>query len=73
MALNPFFLQGSQGEQRLLQDLANETIQIHGIEFVYMPRIFVNTKTVLREVTTSKFDKAFAIEGYIKSYEGFDC
>jgi len=72
MALNPFFLQGSQGEQRLLQDLANETIAIHGIEFVYMPRIFVNTKTVLREVTTSKFDKAFPIEGYIKSYEGFD-
>ncbi len=72
MALNPFFLQGSQGEQRLLQDLANETIQIHGIEFIYMPRIFVNTKTVLREVTTSKFDKAFPIEGYIKSYEGFD-
>tara|TARA_B100000427_G_scaffold19119_1_gene14643 strand:+ start:3300 stop:4688 length:1389 start_codon:yes stop_codon:yes gene_type:complete len=72
MALNPYFLQGSQGEQRLLQDLANETIQIHGIEFVYMPRIFVNTKTILREVTTSKFDKAFPIEGYIKSYEGFD-
>ena len=72
MALNPFFLQGSQGEQRLLQDLANETIAIHGIEFVYMPRIFVNTKTILREVTTSKFDKAFPIEGYIKSYEGFD-
>ena len=72
MALNPFFLQGSQGEQRLLQDLANETIAIHGIEFVYMPRIFVNTKTILREVTTSKFDRAFPIEGYIKSYEGFD-
>ena len=72
MALNPFFLQGSESEQRLLQDLANETISIHGIEFVYMPRIFVNTKTVLREVTTSKFDRAFPIEGYIKSYEGFD-
>ena len=72
MALNPFFLQGSQGEQRLLQDLANETIAIHGIEFIYMPRTFVNTKTILREVTTSKFDKAFPIEGYIKSYEGFD-
>ena len=65
MALNPFFLQGSQGEQRLLQDLANETIAIHGIEFIYMPRTFVNTKTILREVTTSKFDKAFPIEGYI--------
>ena len=72
MALNPFFLQGSEGEQRLLQDLANETIAIHGIEFIYMPRTFVNTKTILREVTTSKFDKAFPIEGYIKSYEGFD-
>ena len=72
MALNPFFLQGSKGEQRLLQDLANETIQIHGIEFIYMPRIFVNTKTVLREVTTSKFDKSFPLEGYIQSYEGFD-
>ena len=72
MALNPFFLQGSKGEQRLLQDLANETIQIHGIEFIYMPRIFVNTKTVLREVTVSKFDKSFPLEGYIQSYEGFD-
>ena len=58
MALNPFFLQGSKTEQNLLQDLVNESIQIHGIEFIYMPRIFVNTKTVLREVTSSKFDRA---------------
>ncbi len=72
MALNPFFLQGSKGEQNLVQDLINETIQIHGIEFIYMPRIFVNTKTILREVTSSKFDRAFPIEGYIESYEGFD-
>ena len=72
MALNPFFLQGSKSEQNLVQDLINETISMHGIEFIYMPRIFVNTKTVLREVTTSKFDRAFPIEGYIESYEGFD-
>ena len=72
MALNPFFLQGSKSEQHLVQDLINETISMHGIEFIYMPRIFVNTKTVLREVTTSKFDRAFPIEGYIESYEGFD-
>ena len=72
MALNPFFLQGSKTEQNLLQDLVNESIQIHGIEFIYMPRIFVNTKTVLREVTSSKFDRSFPIEGYIESYEGFD-
>ena len=72
MALNPFFLQGSKSEQNLVQDLINETISMHGIEFIYMPRIFVNTKTILREVTTSKFDRAFPIEGYIESYEGFD-
>ena len=72
MALNPFFLQGSKSEQHLVQDLINETISMHGIEFIYMPRIFVNTKTVLREVTTSKFDRAFPIEAYIESYEGFD-
>ena len=72
MALNPFFLQGSKGEQNLLRDLSNETIQIHGIEFIYMPRILVNRKDVMREITSSKFDKSFPIEGYITSYEGFD-
>ena len=72
MALNPFFLQGSKGEQNLLKDLSNETIQIHGIEFIYMPRTLVNSKDVMREITSSKFDKSFPIEGYITSYEGFD-
>ena len=72
MALNPFFLQGSKGEQNLLRDLSNETIQMHGIEFIYMPRTLVNSKDVMREITSSKFDKSFPIEGYITSYEGFD-
>ena len=72
MALNPFFLQGSKGEQNLLRDLAREQIQIHGIEFIYMPRSLVNQKEVMREITSSKFDKSFPIEGYITSYEGFD-
>ena len=26
----------------------------------------------MREITSSKFDKSFPIEGYITSYEGFD-
>jgi len=72
MALNPFFLQGSKGEQNLLRDLTNEQIQIHGIEFIYMPRTLINQKEVMREITSSKFEKSFPIEGYISSYEGFD-
>ena len=72
MALNPFFLQGSTGEQNLVQDLVNEHIKMHGIEFVYMPRIYVTSKDVMREVVDSKFDRSFPIEGYVESYEGFD-
>ena len=36
-----------------------------------MPRSFVNTKTVMREVSSSKFEKSFPLEGYIENYEGF--
>ena len=72
MALNPFFLQGSKGEQSLLQELSNEHIRMHGIEFIYMPRVLVKDSSVMREITSSKFDRSFPIEGYISSYEGFD-
>ena len=72
MALNPFFLQGNKTEQNLVQDLVNESIRMHGIEFIYMPRTNVASKDVLREITSSHFDKSFPIEGYISSYEGFD-
>jgi len=72
MALNPFFQQGTVGEQSLVQDLINEQIQMYGVEFVYLPRYFVNIKNVMREVTSSEFKNSFPIEGYIESYEGFD-
>jgi len=69
--LNPFFTQGTKAEQTLVQELMDEHIKIHGIEFIYLPRIFVNTKSIMREVSTSKFTRSFPIEGYIQSYEGF--
>ena len=69
--LNPFFTQGTKGEQNLVQELIDEHIKMHGIEFLYLPRNFVNIKTIMREVTSSKFTKAFPIEGYIENYEGF--
>tara|TARA_B100001250_G_scaffold156249_1_gene134302 strand:+ start:17243 stop:18649 length:1407 start_codon:yes stop_codon:yes gene_type:complete len=71
MALNPFFTQGNRSEQGLVQELIDEHIKMHGIEFTYMPRIYVNTKTIIKEVSSSKFDKAFPIEGYIENYQGF--
>ena len=71
MALNPFFLQGSQNEQRLVQDLINEHLTIHGVEVTYIPRKMVNRATVIEEVTASKFDDNFSIEAYVNTYEGY--
>ena len=72
MALNNYFrATGARNEQDLAQSLVDEHIKMHGIEFVYMPRSFVNIKTVMREVTSSKFEKSFPLEGYIENYEGF--
>ncbi len=71
MALNPFFLQGSPGEQRLIQDLINEQLQIYGVEVTYIPRKFVNRSTIIEEVQTSKFDDNFLLEAYVNTYEGY--
>lgn len=71
MALNPFFLQGSANEQRLIQELINEQLKIYGIEVSYIPRKFVRKETILREVTSSKFNDNYSIEAYVSTYEGY--
>jgi len=71
MALNPHFLQGSRGEQRLVQSLINEHLKIYGIEVTFIPRKFVNQSTILEEVTASKFDDNFLIEAYVDNYDGY--
>ena len=71
MALNPYFLQGSRQEQRLVQNLVNEHLKIYGQEVTYIPRKFVDQATIIEEVTASKFDDNFAIEAYVDTYEGY--
>ena len=71
MALNPFFLQGSPGEQRLIQNLINEQLQIYGVEVTYIPRKFVNRQSIIEEVQSSKFDDNFLLEAYGNTYEGY--
>ena len=71
MALNPFFLQGSQSEQRLVQDLINEQLQIYGVEVTYIPRKFVRKQTIIKEVQASAFDDNFLLEAYVNTYEGY--
>ena len=71
MALNPFFLHGTSSEQRLVQDLINEQLRMYGVEVIYIPRKYVNKKTIIEEVTASRFDDNFAIEAYVNNFEGY--
>ncbi len=71
MALNPFFLQGTASEQRLIQDIVNEHLQFHGVEVTYIPRKYVNKKSIIEEVQTSKFDDNYSIEAYVNNFDGY--
>jgi len=71
MALNPFFLQGSQSEQRLVQDLINEQLKIYGVEVIYLPRRIVSKDSIFTEIESSKFSDNFAIEAYVNTFDGY--
>ena len=71
MALNPFFLQGSSSEQRLVQSLINEQLKMYGVEVTYIPRKLINVDNIFTEVESSKFDDNYSIEAYVNTYEGY--
>ena len=71
MALNPFFLGGTESEQRLVQDIINEHLRFNGIDVTYIPRKFVNKKTIIEEVQSSKFDDNYVIEAYLNNFDGY--
>ena len=70
--LNPFFIQGTSGEQGLIQDLINEQLKMYGIEVYYLPRKIISKGLVIKDALYSKFNNAFPIEAYLVNYEGFD-
>ena len=70
--LNPFFIQGTNTEQGLVQDLINEQLKMYGIEIYYLPRQILSKGKVIKDVLYSKFNNAFPIEAYLVNYEGFD-
>ena len=69
--LNPYFLNGSQNEQNLVQSLVNEQLKMYGVEVYYLPRQYATEKTIIKEVIESKFEHAYPLEAYVDSYEGF--
>tara|TARA_Y100001970_G_scaffold82247_1_gene104179 strand:- start:1844 stop:3262 length:1419 start_codon:yes stop_codon:yes gene_type:complete len=71
MVLNPYFQQGSKSEQSLVQSLINEQLKIYGVDVHFMPRKYVSSDSVLREVSASSFEDAYPIEAYIDNFDGY--
>jgi len=61
----------TQGEQQLANDLVDEVIQIHGVEVFYIPRMQLNTDTIMPDDKLSKFYNAYPVTVYLKNVEGF--
>lgn len=72
MATNFFFRHyENRNEQRLLENLAIEAIQIYGEDVMYIPRNLNNYDIVYSADDQSSYTWAIPIEMYIKSYQGF--
>ena len=59
------------GEQNLIESLIIESIKIYGQDMFYMPRRYGNLDPVYTEDASSFYDRAYPIELYIKSIDGF--
>jgi len=71
MALNPYFIQGTSGEQNLVQDLINEQLKMYGVEVYYLPRQYATTDNVIKEVIQSEFNYSYPIEAYVDNFDGY--
>lgn len=74
MATNPYFRSSyfaKDADQKLVQQLTTEAIQTHGIDVKYLPRNLVNFDDLFGEDQSSNFDRAYTIEVYLKSFDGF--
>jgi hypothetical protein len=61
----------SSADQRLYEDLAVESIKMYGNDVYYVPRTLNNYDPIYGEDDISSYDKAYMVEMYIKSVDGF--
>lgn len=76
MPTNFYFQQGTAigatNEQRLMEDLIIEAIQIKGHDIYYMPRLSVNLDTIFGEDTLNQFNEVYPIEMYLNNVQGWE-
>jgi len=63
---------GSAQEQKFIENLIVESIEIYGQDIYYLPRTYVNRDTILNEVETSNFTQALAVRAYVNNVEGWE-
>ena len=63
---------GSAQEQKTIENLIVETIEIYGQDIYYVPRTIVNKDTVFGEDSDSQFDTAKPIRAYVNNAEGWE-
>jgi len=73
MSINPYFKKNysSEKEQKLYDDLMTESIQIHGIDVLYLPREIQKINSVFQDVDVSRFTQTHEVEMFIDNIEGF--
>ena len=72
MATNVFFQNYDYAnEQRLIDDLVIESIQMYGLDTFYLTRSLQAVDGILNEDDLSIFNAAYEMEVYVKSVDGF--
>lgn len=71
MATNPYFAQGTTGEQDLIESIIIESLKMYGKDVMYIPRTQVATDRVFGEDRLSKFEHAYPIEMYFDNITQF--
>ena len=67
----PFRFYSYPGEQRLYQDLINESIQIIGFDAIYLPARLNNFDKLYGASDLVTYDTTYTIEVYLETYQGF--
>ena len=69
---NPYFTQGTTGEQGLMEDIIIESMQIYGQDLFYIPRTLISKDEILGEDRLSEFTSSYPIEMYFEQIDNYD-
>jgi hypothetical protein len=63
---------GASQEQLLIENLIVESIRIYGHDVFYLPRVIEARNEIFGEDASSKYERNYMVEMYIKNVDGFE-